>query len=69
MNEGNLELALELVTHCLQHPSTTQEITDHAESLPAELAAPLTPRQVETAEAQAQAMTLKSSTQENLAAG
>ena len=68
MNEGNAELALELVTYCLRHPSTKWEISNRAESLRAELVAQLTPQQVEAAEARAQARTLEDLVQEILAA-
>lgn len=64
MREGNSELALELVAHCLQHPSTQREVTDRAESLRAELEAQLTPQQIEAAEARAYAKTLQSLAQE-----
>lgn len=69
MREGNSELALELVTHCLQHPSTKREVTDQAESLRVELVAQLTPQQIEAAGARAHAKTLESLAQEILAAG
>jgi tetratricopeptide (TPR) repeat protein len=66
MREGNTELALEMVTHCLQHPSTKREVSDRAELLRAELVAQLTPQQIEAAEARAQAKTLRSLAQETL---
>ena len=66
MNEGNIELALELVTYCLQHPSTKRDVSNRAESLRAELVAQLTPQQIEAAEARAQARTLESLAQEAL---
>ena len=69
MNEGNVELALELVTYCLQHPPTKREISNRAKSLRAEFVAQLTPQQVEAAEARAQAKTLENLAQETLTAG
>lgn len=69
MSEGNAELALELVAHCLQHPSTKREVTDRAESLRAQLVAQLTPQQIEAAESRAQAKTLEGLAQETLATG
>ena len=68
MQEGNTELALELVTHCLQHPSAKREVTDPAESLRAQLVAQLTSQQIEAAEARAQARTLEYLAQETLVA-
>ena len=69
MKEGATELALELVTSCLQHTSTHREITDRAERLRAELVTQLTPRQIEAVEARARAKTLESLAQEILATG
>jgi tetratricopeptide (TPR) repeat protein len=60
MQEGNPELALEFVSHCLRHPSSTRELMDRAGSLRADLIARLTPGQIESAEARAQAETLES---------
>lgn len=69
MQEGATELALEMVTQCLQHPATIQEVRDRAERLRAELVAQLTPQQIEAAQERAQASTLESLAQEILAAG
>jgi predicted ATPase/class 3 adenylate cyclase len=66
--EGDKELALELVTYCLQHSFTTREVTDRAESTRAELVTQLTPQQIKAAEARAQAKTLENLAQETLAA-
>jgi tetratricopeptide (TPR) repeat protein len=68
MNEGNTELALELVTHCLQSPPSKREFTKRAQTLRAELVTQLTPQQIESAEARANARTLEVLAQEILAA-
>lgn len=60
MKEGNAELALEFVSHCLQHPSSTRELKDRAKLLRAHLLTQLTPQQIESAEARAHAETLES---------
>ena len=67
--KGRAELALEVVTHCLRHPSTTREVTELAESLRAKLVTQLTPQQIKAAEARARAKTLERLAQEVLAAG
>ncbi len=64
MKQGNTELALEWVTHCLQLPSAKQELKARAESLRTELIAQLTPPQIEAAEARAQTTTLEHLVQE-----
>jgi predicted ATPase/transcriptional regulator with XRE-family HTH domain len=68
MREGRIELALELVTHCLQHQSANRWIRDRAERLRVELAPQLTPQQVKAAEARAHVRTLDSLAGEILAA-
>jgi tetratricopeptide (TPR) repeat protein len=69
MKEGKAELALELVTGCLQQPSTRQALTERAQSLRAELRALLTPQQIEAVEARAHVHTLESLEQEILFEG
>lgn len=54
MEAGNTELALELALYCLQHPSTGPELTGRAVSLRTELAAQLTPQQIEAARERSQ---------------
>jgi predicted ATPase/transcriptional regulator with XRE-family HTH domain len=69
MKEGNPELALELVMHCLHVPSIEREFTDRTAALYAELAAQLTTQQIETAELRGRTRSLESWAQETLAAG
>jgi tetratricopeptide (TPR) repeat protein len=69
MGEGNTELALEVVTHCLRFPSGRREITDRAQALHAELIVRLTPQQIKAAEARAQTRTLENLVQESLTTG
>ena len=69
MKEGNTELALEMVTHCLQQPSANREIRARAESLRAELVAQLTPPQIEAAQGRAKARPLEHFVQETLVVG
>ena len=68
VERGATELALELVTHCLQHPSINRKVRERAELLYTELASQLTPQQVQAVEARAQAKTLEDLAQEILAA-
>lgn len=67
--EGNTERALELVMQALQSPSITSDLRERAEALRAEMAARLTPQQIEAAQARADAATLEGLAQETLAAG
>jgi hypothetical protein len=60
MGAGKAELALEWVAHCLPPRSTRREITERAESLRAELAAQLTPEQIEAVERRVKRGTLES---------
>jgi predicted ATPase/DNA-binding XRE family transcriptional regulator len=69
MKEGATDLALELVTQCLQHPSTNPEVRKRAERLRAELTMQLTPQQIEAVHARAQAKTLEGFAEEILATG
>jgi hypothetical protein len=52
--EGNLEAALEMVMHVLQHPAHTQGVHSQAESLRANLESDLTAEQIDLIRARAQ---------------
>jgi hypothetical protein len=51
--DGATEVALDLLTHILSHPASSQEAKDRAERLRAEVAAQLTPQQIQAAQARA----------------
>jgi hypothetical protein len=52
--EGNVEAALELVVHVLQHPAHTQGVHNHAERLRANMETNLTGEQIGVIRARAQ---------------
>jgi tetratricopeptide (TPR) repeat protein len=64
---GATELAVQLVMHSEQHPSSSWQTRDRAERLRAELEAQLTPQQLQTVQPQARDKTFEALVQEIMA--